>query len=72
MKLLLQSKWNSLILIVIAFSLIYNPLTKFLYHHSIYFSRNISIKWKFKYLNFKNLDLRAAKIIVISYIRVRH
>lgn len=72
MKLLLQNKWMSLLLLIIAFSLIYNPLTKFPYTFCVIIVFILIATYlqngNLKELNFKKLDHHAVKIIVCSYL----
>ncbi|WP_029284576.1 CPBP family intramembrane glutamic endopeptidase [Pedobacter sp. R20-19] len=72
MKLIQQNKWISLILLAVAFSLIYNPLTKFPFTFCVIivfilitaYLQNGSLKE----LNFKKLNFHDVKIILISYL----
>jgi len=72
MKLILKNKWISFIVLAVAFLLIYNPLTKFPYTFCViilfiliatYFQNG-----SLKELNFKQINFRGAKIILISYL----
>lgn len=72
MKLELQSSWISLFLLIIAFLLIYNPLTKFPYTFCVIIAFVLLATYlqngNLKTLNFKNLHFRDVKIILISYV----
>ena len=72
MKLLLQTKWISLALLVISFLLIYNPLTKFPYTFFVIIIFILITTFlqdgDLRSLNFKNLTFRDIKNILVAYL----
>jgi len=72
MKPILKNKWISFIVLAVAFLLIYNPLTKFPYTFCLIILYILIATYfqdgSLKELNFKPLNFRSAKIILISYL----
>lgn len=72
MKLLLQNKWISIVLLTISFLLIYNPLTKFPYTFCVIIIFILISTYlqneDLKSLNFKNLKSGDIKNILVSYL----
>jgi membrane protease YdiL (CAAX protease family) len=71
-KLLLQNKWMSLALLATAFSLIYNPLTKFPYTFCVIILFILIITYirdgNLEALKFRKLGFRELKIIIMAYL----
>lgn len=72
MRVLLQTKWMSLILLIISFLLIYNPLVGFPYTFCIVimyvFLMTYLQNGDLKSLNFRHMGFRQIKIIAICYL----
>lgn len=72
MKAILQTKWMSLVLLILAFSLIYNPLVGFPYTFCIIILYVILITYlqdgNLRNLSFNRIGLREIKSIFICYI----
>ncbi|CAA7391738.1 CPBP family intramembrane glutamic endopeptidase [Chryseobacterium fistulae] len=72
LKVLLNNKWIALLLLVIAFSLIYNPYTKFPYTFCIIIIVILFFTYlqegNLKNLNFRNIGLLEIKRIMICYL----
>ncbi|MDQ0591793.1 membrane protease YdiL (CAAX protease family) [Chryseobacterium ginsenosidimutans] len=72
LKVLLNNKWVALLLLAVAFSLIYNPFTKFPYTFCVIIAVILLFTYlqdgNLKNLNFKKLGPPEIKIILISYL----
>nr|WP_294777371.1 type II CAAX endopeptidase family protein [uncultured Flavobacterium sp.] len=72
MNKVLQNKWFSLVFLAIAYSLIYNPLTKFPYTFGLIILFILLISYlqdgSLKHLNFKKLRTKEIKTIIICYL----
>jgi membrane protease YdiL (CAAX protease family) len=72
MKKVLQNKWVSLLVLIVAFLLIYNPWTKFPFTFCVIIAFVLLMAYlqdgDFKSLNFKSIGLKEVKIIVICYL----
>ncbi|ALR31710.1 hypothetical protein ATE47_14855 [Chryseobacterium sp. IHB B 17019] len=71
-KVLLNNKWIAMLLLAIAFALIYNPFTKFPYTFCIIIAVILLFTYlqdkNLKSLNFKKIGFSEIKIIIICYL----
>ncbi|HEX7870553.1 MAG TPA: hypothetical protein VF455_10625 [Chryseobacterium sp.] len=72
LKVLLNNKWVALLLLVLTFSLIYNPFTKFPFTFCIIILAILLLSYlqdgNFKNLNFKKIKSSEIKVILICYL----
>jgi len=72
LKVILNNKWVALLLLVITFSLIYNPFTKFPYTFCVIIAVIFLFTYlqdrSFKNLNCKKIGVSEIKIIIICYL----
>ncbi|KQT22850.1 hypothetical protein ASG22_13955 [Chryseobacterium sp. Leaf405] len=72
LKVILNNKWIALLLLVITFSLIYNPFTKFPYTFCVIIAVIFLFTYlqdrSFKNLNCKKIGVSEIKIIIICYL----